>query len=387
MIAKSTNPLSPDVVILIDGVEVDYTSIVGFTMYLDENQHDMCVIDMRGIPPKAITDYLDRGVRVSLRNGPGRHQIFCGYVHYIETESVTRDGLINRSPFQNASIVCLGASSVMKDEKQKVWKDISIGLLAQHLAKTYEFSLDVKTDPYVYSRLVQKSESDWAFLVRVAELYGCRVSVHGTHMHVWDPFKAIGRLPSFTKLLTTRNNLDLAPGMILNFKGTFGLETPNGKSTDYKVVSLDSNGTLVSLSSSANPPETWTGYEKRTKYNRMVTGTPQNVDEARYTLEVLSRESRAFNATVEITAGAGIVPGGVVEVTEYNSNFDGLWYVNKVMHTMGATQYTTTLEISRDFNEDNRYNIPTVEVAQEPPSAIFENLKWKSSDSRVIRYV
>ena len=99
MIAKSTNPLSPDVNILLNEVEVDYTSIMGFTMLLDEGKHDMCTIRMSGIQPKHITDYINAAVRVSISNGNGRRQEFCGYVAFVEPTSTTRSGLVNRSPF------------------------------------------------------------------------------------------------------------------------------------------------------------------------------------------------------------------------------------------------------------------------------------------------
>lgn len=387
MIAKSNSPLSPDVMITINGVEVDYTSIYSFTLSLDENMHDMCTIRMRGIPPRAITDYIDAAVRVSLSSGPGRTQEFCGYVAYIEPTSETRQGLINGSPFQDADIVCLGASMVMKGHKSRVWENTSLSLIAQKMAKDYDFSLDVQVDPYAYPRIVQKAESDWEFLVRVARLCGARVSLHGTHLWIWDPYKALGRQRSYERLTTVRNRMDAVPGVILSFDGSFGLMSPDGQSTKFTLAALDKSGTIVSVSSNTVDSGSWTGAGHRSKFENFVPGTPQNTREAIKALEVADKETFAFNATVEVTAGAGIVPGGVVEVSEYNADFDGLWYVSSVKHHMGASQYITELGIGRDFTTTNEFSIPKVTTHTQQPDPTFKNNRWMSTNKRVKKYV
>lgn len=387
MIAKSNNPLSPDVSVIIGGVEVDYSAVVSFTMFLDENMHDMCAIEMRGIHPKAITDYIDAPVRVSISSGNGRSQEFCGYVTYVEPVSVTRDGLVNSSPFQHASIVCLGASMLMKGDKSKVWENTSLSLIAQQLASDYGFSLDVQVSTYSYPRIVQKAESDWEFLVRVARLYGARVTVHGTHMRIWDKFKALGRRPSFERLTTMRNRLDAAPGTIISFEGSFGFVTPDGYSTDFQVAALDASGAITSITSDMAKVASWTGKKHLSKFTNFVPGTSQNVTEAIHAVEVEDKETFAFNATVQVSAGAGIVPGGVVQVDEYNSNFDGLWYVKAVNHNMGSSLYMTELTIARDFDVNNDFTIPKVELHEMPPSPTFRNNKWTSTNKRVKKYV
>lgn len=387
MIAKSKNPLSPDTVITINNVEVDYTSIVGFTLSLDENMHDMCSIEMRGIHPKAITDYIDAPVRVVITSGAGRTQEFCGYVAYIEPLSVTREGLSNNSPFQQASIVCLGASMSMKGDKSRVWENTSLSLIAQRMALDYGFSLDVQVSDYSYPRIVQKAESDWEFLVRVARLYGSRVAMHGTHMRIWDTFKALGRRPSFERLTTMRKQMDAVPGSIMKFDGSFGFISPDGYSTTFQTAAMDSSGAITTVTSSMVSEQSWTGAAHLSKFTNFVPGTSQNVQEAIKAVEAEDKETFAFNAIVEVTAGAGIVPGGVVLVDEYNANFDGLWYVNSVTHKMGSSLYSTELSIGRDFTTSNEYTVPKVEVHQEPPAPLFRNGKWLSSNKRVVKYV
>lgn len=387
MIIKTNSGLSPEVSILINGVEVDYAAINKVTLSLDENKHDICTLTFVGLPPKSITDYIDAPVRVFLSSGQTRTQEFCGYVTYVEPVSNTRSGTANNSPFQLTNVVCLGASVSMKGSKNKVWESTSIPIIAQEMAYRYGFSLDVYLDTFEFPRLVQSSESDWAFITRIATEYGMRVTVHGTHMHIWDPFKAIGRLASFNRLYTSRKTLDNIPGAIISFTGTFGYVTPQGVSTNYKTASLDRFGTIVSVDSAALPDQSWSRHGHSSKFLNEINTTAQTVEEASKYMGQYNRKYFAFNANVRVTGGAGIVPGGVVEVDEYNSNFDGLWYVQSVQHVIGGSQYLTELGLAKDFNTTKSYEVPAVARFSKPPSSVLLGGSWKASSTKVNTYV
>jgi phage protein D len=387
MIAQSAHPLSPKVSILFNGVEVNYTSIVSLTLELDENKHDVCSITMAGINPRAITDYIDAAVYVSISSGEYRTQEFCGYVMYVEPTSDTSSGLVNDSPFQTTNIVCFGASLVMRGAKTKLWNNTSISVLAQSLADAYSFSLATPSDTFAYPRLVQQSESDWEFLTRVATTYGYRVTVHGTNMHIWDQNKALGRLPSYTVLTTMRKQLDAQPGMILRFEGSFGYVTPDGASTSYKTVALDSTGKMTTVKSEDLPRASISGKLSASKYTSNIYAPSQTVEEAKHFIEVQNKSGFPFNAEVDITAGAGIVPGGIVKIDEYNSNFDGIWYVRSVAHNVGGTHYSTHLSISRDFVLTKDFQIPSVQKMVTPPPPKFVSGTWMSSSPKVTKYV
>lgn len=387
MIIKTNSGLSPDVVITINGVEVSHESISSVSLSLDENKHDICTISIAGLSPKSVTDYIDAPVRFFISSGPGRSQEFCGYVVYVEPGSNTQAGLVNNSPFQVSNVVCLGTSVSMKGSKNKVWESTSLPIIAQTFAYNYGYSLDVYKDTFEFPRLVQSSESDWAFLLRICELYGMRVTVHGTHMHIWDPFKALGRLSSFNRLNTSRSTLDNVPGSILKFTGTFGYITTEGMSTNFKTASLDKYGTIVEVNSASQEDQSWSGKGHSSKFLNEINTSTQTVEEASRKMKEYNRKYFAFNAHLQVTGGAGIVPGGVVEIQDYNSNFDGYWYVRSVQHTVGGSQYLTDLKIARDYNTINEYEFPTVSTFETPPEPILRSNSWESSTKRVTLYV
>jgi hypothetical protein len=59
MIYKTTSPLSPEITILIDGVSVNYQAIYGAELILEENKHDFLVLNMTGVPPERLLEYID----------------------------------------------------------------------------------------------------------------------------------------------------------------------------------------------------------------------------------------------------------------------------------------------------------------------------------------
>jgi phage protein D len=388
MIFNTGNPLSPKVYIAINGVEVKYKSIQTMSLSLGTNMHDILVLNMAGIPPRAITDYIDAAVRMTITSGQGRTQEFCGYVLYVEPESDGRSSIVNNSPFQTTRIVCFGASLSMMGKKQRVWEDVSIKSLASDFCDTYHFSLDVLDDGFVLPRLVQSGESDWHFLTRICAKYGYSVTMHGTHMHIWDPFKAIGRRPSFEKLQPVIKTTSPTPGGILKFEGLFGYVTPEGWSTNYQVGVLDSNGVSSTVTSNIlNNEESWSGVGKRSKFYSTIVESTQTIVEAEKVIGAKERETFPFTAKVQISAGAGIVPGGIVDVVGYNSNFEGLWYVREVTHSIGGTSYVTDLMLGRDFNTTKTFNIAPVELAQQAPEPKFVAGEWRATSERVNAYV
>lgn len=386
MIIQSGNPLSPKVSFELNGVEVNYFSINEIALDLEENKHDILTFVMSGIPHKAITDYEGAAVKFSLSSGSGRNQVFNGYVMYVEPQHNIKAPMVNGSVFYTAKIVCFGASVAMKTVRQRVWENTTIYKIGQEIAKLYKFSIDVIKDEFVITRIVQASESDWEFLRRVCSTYGYSFSVNGTHIHIWDPFKATGRRPSYEKLAPVSAVSDAVPGSILKFTGTFGSLTVDGSSYKYELTSFDSAGTIITNSESSNI-KAWSGLDESPKFSTILAESAVSVGEARKIIEGKRKHAFPFNARVELMAGAGIVPGGIVEILGYNSGIDGLWYVKSVRHNIGGTSYTTEIEVGKDHNTTRDYIVAPTKLAESAPEAKYVDNTWQSSQGRAVLYV
>lgn len=385
MIIQSGNQLSPSISFSLNNVEVNYHSIGQVTLDLEENKHDVLTFIIAGIPHKAITDYEGAAVQFKISSGQGRTQEFNGYVLYVEPEHAIDAPLINGSAFYTAKIVCFGASVAMKTVKQRVFENTKIYKIGQEIAKSYKFSIDVLKDEFLIPRAVQAGESDWEFLSRIGKRYGYSFSVHGTHLHIWDPFSAIGRRPSYEVLTPVTAISSAVPGSILKLTGTFGTLTVDGSSYRYQMTSLDNANNLITTAETSSVTA-WSGIKETPKYSTILSDSSASVEEARKLIDAERRKSFPYNARVEIMAGAGIVPGGIVEIAGYKAGIDGLWYVKSVRHNIGGSSYTTELEIGKDRNTTSLFSEPPTQLADRPPDPVFIDNAWCASKERVVVY-
>lgn len=388
MIFNTGSHLSPKISIEIGNVEVNYVSITTINLELTSNKHDTLTLHMNGIPSKAITDYVGAPVRFSISNGPGRSQQFVGYVLYVEPSYNSSAPIVNESVFYSAKIVCLGASIVMKSARSRVWGATTIHKVAQEIASTYEFSLSCFKDSFVIRNAVQSNESDWKFLTRLCDLYGYSMTVHGTHMSVWEPFQSIGRRPSLDRLVPTTAYSGPNPGTILKLDGTFGYLTPDGESYKYRISSIDDTGNVSTVSDPIEGPvDSWSGTGETPSYISTITDIASSVGEGQKMLDAKRRKNFAFNAHVTVSAGAGNVPGGIVLVEGYKADFEGPWYVQSVHHHISKSGYFTEMHISRDYNTSGTYVTPSVDIASNPPESNYVDNKWVASKQLVDLYV
>lgn len=388
MIIKSNNQVSPDVSVEIDGASVDYRSIHSIVINIEENKHDVLTININGIQPHAITDYIDSAVRVYVSLGPGRSYEFCGYVLYVEPESVSSSSVVNNSIFQKAKVVCFGASVSMKSTKTKVWNNASTVSISKTIAEDHGFSLDVIKDSFVIPQIVQTKQSDWEFMSEFCKKYGYSMTVHGTHMRVWDINKALGRMQSFEILSAPTKVASLQPGSILKLHGTFGYLTPEGESSNYSVESIDNNGQILKTTGNyENSNLMWSGVGRPTRFSSSLMVSSNSPHESEKIIEANFKRKLPFNATVYTVAALGTIPGGVILLTGYNAKFEGYWYVRSVEHEIIGSNCATKLYISKDFNLTNTAVMPASEISKDPPSSRFVNKTWKAEIEKVEVYV
>lgn len=386
MIYKSTSPISPAVTVQISGVEVDYTAIMGADLVLEENKHDLLVLKLVGVPPSLINQYLNAPVLFSLDSGPLRSQQFTGYVSNVEPVTQSNHGYVNNSSFQEVHLYCVGASYFMKGLSSKVWNPPTLNNVVTSMSKKYGFSADFPRDSYAPLGLAQTAESDWSFLVKAANKYSYRVSVHGTHIHVWDVYKATGRASSYHELIAIANPGAAQPCMILKFEAYLGALSSSGYSSSTTVSYLDSQGNSLPVNTRNVRTDSGLGKKFVSTFENFSSSSTQSFEDAQRDILRLRKANMPFSAHVEITAGAGIVPGGIVNVLNYGSEFDGLWYVKSVKHVMGQSHYVTHLEITKDALFTPDINITPITKFKTPPEPIVVNNRWVARTRRVTEY-
>lgn len=381
MIRKQALGVSPSLEVTIGDASVNYASLSGITVELSENQHDYAVLLFSGLPTKAVTDYIGKGVKISFNTGAAYKHDFAGYVVAVNPVSEVHKGLINDSPFQEAEVICLGVSYDLRGAKSKSWSGYTLAEVATEICDRHGYSLDAPADPLIVPGIHQANESDWQFLVRYASQLGYVVTMHGTHMHIFDPYKAYGRQVSVHRLYTTRSNLGLnpVPGQILKFEGTFGESVSDGLYKDSLVAVLGDDGLTFDVSTS----EVF-----GTSGGRFTDRLPDYVGsyaEAERVLASRSKECNDYRASIQVLGVAGMLPGGVVDVDNFDADYDGLWYVHSLKHEISASgSFFTTIDAGRNRRET--VTPVFVERYAPPPEPRFVSGKWETSRRTIHAY-
>lgn len=389
MIFKTASPISPDVEISIDQVPINYMSLQRISIEESENEHTLVVLDFTGLPASLIGEYVDKPVKLNI-SFPNLGGIeFVGYITFLEPTSVTKDGLVNGSSFQITRMYCLGASYLMKGKKTKAWENVTISDIATSIADTYKLSVAVPSDPYRFPRLVQSGISDWELLTKACKMLGYSMSVSGTHLHIWDPFKALSRNASFTLLKTIKGqNGSVTPslGQILKFEGRIGAVTTSASRTSETFHILNKSGTVLSVQSTPDTDNSGMGNPVTALYADTISGNADSHETAIKVVEGNLRRKFPITASVDITGNPTIKPGGIVKVDKYDSKLDGYWYVQGVRHEITRSELISFLKIGKDTTSEIEYSLNPVSDYKEPPIPVLTDGHWVSSINYVSVY-
>jgi len=383
VISPPTYGVVPKFEVTFNGVEFNYNSLHSIVISLEENMHDVAKVRVAGIPPRAVTDYLNTSVDIRVWLTANFYQRFVGVVVSVDPLSNTSEGLVNKSPFQDVTITCLGASYEMRGPRERMWSNSTIEDVAKELSRRYRFSASVPRTKPVYPQLMQSNESDWQFLVRYAQMLGMSVNCHGTHIHVYDPYKAVGRNTSLHRLSTVKgDNFDLTqyPGQVFEFKGSFLDKRKNGTINKPVISVAQPDGRRYDVSWREINREADRAEDRDVRTHWFA----ESYDEAASVLGAAQKKAYDYAALATVMFIPGVVPGGVVDLLEYDSEFDGLWYVQSVEHTLITGNFSTELNLKRNRTSQLQYK-PSDQF-KEPPDSEWDNDRWRARKATVNVY-
>jgi len=128
----------------------------------------------------------DTGVPIHFEYGRSPNEVvdFYGYVLSTSRNWVQNEHINSLSQIMHVHAV--GASWVMKDGYQEVWKQVTAPNVAQQLAQRHYFTADAPPDNYVWPALHAGATTEWKFLCDLAHRSGRTCYVHGTELRFYD---------------------------------------------------------------------------------------------------------------------------------------------------------------------------------------------------------
>jgi hypothetical protein len=385
MITSSNSQLELNFEIIIHNGLLDFTSIQRVNIELSENMHDLATLDIAGIPPEYLTTYIDLPIAIRLTVARTYSCIFKGYITYLEPESVNKNGMVNNSPFQTTRMHCIGTSYVMRSRRTDVWNNVTLPQIVRKLAGRYGLTASVPDDKYVFPRLVQSGESDWALLLKACDYLGYRVSMRTTHIDIWDPFATLSRYATAPVYAMSANagSLNVRPGQVISFNATVGAVTPEAAKVPDTIHALVDN-TVVTLSKDVS-----TGYGTPIKsiFEDEVPVNAMSLSMANAVLQGRSREKFPYTAHLTIVGNPSLQPGMIIQLGEYNSTLDGLWIIKSVRHEAFRGSSMSYLTVEKDSDFSSTINpLEKVFPATLVPDSVIKDFRWTSTKELVNVY-
>ncbi len=120
-----------------------------------------------------MNQYVGAGSPLIIRWGSHlRFDEFVGYVHSFrpQIEEITK----------RTEIIAISAAYPMFNESGKTYTNVGIHNVAQEIGNDYRFQVETDPHPFIHDQILQKSDSDWELLARLAEQWGY-VAPDGRH--------------------------------------------------------------------------------------------------------------------------------------------------------------------------------------------------------------
>ena len=100
-----------------------------------------------------------------------RFDEFVGYVHSFRPSinAITK----------STEIIAISAAYPMFNETGRTYTNVGIHNVAQEIANDYRFQVETDPHPYVHDQILQKGDSDWGLLARLADQWGYTLLMDG----------------------------------------------------------------------------------------------------------------------------------------------------------------------------------------------------------------
>lgn len=149
--------------------------LIGAELYQDIEEHDRLVLHFKG-KPMLKRDTVASGDPVVFSFTSDKLQTtWNGYVHHIAQDNTFQGS--------NTQIVCVGASWVLKDTDQKIYKNTTYDKVVSAIGKAKGFEVITQTHNRIKTSVTHTGESYWQLLKRMAKLSGFALLVENTTIY------------------------------------------------------------------------------------------------------------------------------------------------------------------------------------------------------------
>lgn len=287
-------------------------------------------------------------IQVNLSN-LGESRDFYGYIDHINVERDTGTAI--------TEVVAIGASYVMKNESQTVYKGLSADAVIQQIAAKHNFVAFTVPHPRVYPQISQTGHTDWEMCVRLAKQSGYSLRTENTELYFQPMLYEYTQKRSQAITLTMRNPYDPSGSDLYSFYPAIGenLDHDGEQKSAIAVSGLDTlTKTPMAVTKQTRNKTTKSKFapEFFDKFHTHVVA--DNPEVASYEAEAAdNRTMFPYRATATVRGRVALRPDLPVYIKGVGNQYDGYWIIlgteHKIIEEERNTQlYTTIVHLGTD---------------------------------------
>ena len=290
---------------------------------------------------------------------PGVQSTFQGYVL-----SVTPNRrFVGDTQITEQEISCLGASMVFKGNKPRFLTDLTATqMIASIVADSnLGFNDEFRNDGMIWRSLAQTNETDWEMILKLADRISARIVYERGVIRLINYLDISYRqLPS--RSYTTKQDVSLNDRTD-DTTGTVVEYTPISTSVRDPSYRTPTMAYLSAGQARVVHPQNQAG---DTLVSSFVTDYPAGSQQEAEALQS-GYYTPPWNqeGSLRVTGDAMLMPGSVIQVASsgkgitMQANYDGLWYVRGVEHSIGlGGRFFTTLDMGRATSRGYNWYAP-----------------------------
>jgi len=314
------------------------------TLYQEVFAHDYATIELRdwNVDPLNI-----KPGTLMILNIKGKD--YHGYVHDLQNEQTTAKNF--------TQIGFIGASYVMKQSSQKIYRDMSSDQIVAEIAKAHGFAYKVTPHPRIYPQVAQAGLTDWDLMVRLAKESGYFLRAENTEIY-FQPLTE-----DFTNLITESLTFQKGDGgfkprnPIYSFKPLISetLSHFGFKKAATSVGGVDpitGQEFKITTQKSFNPSRQFSNQELFDDH--ATTAVANDYQTAKHLANASDEYSRfPYAATAQVLGDSALRPFLPVYLKNVGTEYSGYWTLLSVTHTvveeyLNHHMYTCTLTVASD---------------------------------------
>lgn len=283
---------------------------------------------------------------------------FVGYVHDIRGEIDSNKDFLE--------VEAIGASFVMRQASQEIYRNITASEVVKKIAQKYNFSYKVEPHPRVYPQISQSGLTDWELMVKLAKQCGYFLRAENTTIYFQPILKEFEEVIPEAPIFTKNDAGFRGISGIYSFKPVIG-ETLFHQGADKSAVAVagvDPRSKQTFRVTNQTRARTTRKVSQKEFFDKHATNVVANeYSVAKSEAESADEKSKfPYRAELVVVGTSRVHPGMPVYLDGLGDAYSGYWVALSVEHLVEESrlnfeQFTTTMTVGTDSlgEADSRY--------------------------------